>query len=611
MLTRQPPSLPIGPRAYVRRDSRCSCSRIFSGSRFLALLLGVATLPAFAAAPVVVAQKVDFVPGRLLLQPRAGLSDAEIDKALKPHGGQRVGVIKGINVRVVQLPAQANATAVAALLAKNKHFKFVEQDRIVAPAGTTNDPSLPSQWHLAKIGAQAAWDTSTGSDVVIAILDTGVDGSHPDLAAQMIPGWNVYDNNGDSSDIHGHGTAVAGTAAAAGNNALGVASVAYRSKLMPVRIADPSGYAYFSTMASGLTWAADHGAKVANVSYENVATSSTVESAAQYLKSKGGLTVVCAGNSGALQSIGLSANLVVVSATGSNDVRASWSSYGSYVDIAAPGQSILTTTRGGGYGNWSGTSFSSPIVAATAALMMAANPALATDQVQSLLYSTSVDLGAVGKDDFYGAGRVDAARATQAAAAATVSDTQSPAVAISAPTGGKVAGLVAVDVAASDNVGVVRVDLVVNGKPYASDATSPHGFSWDSSAVTDGPATLIAYAYDAAGNYAGSQPVSVTVANTVAAPDTTSPTLAFTTPANGATVSKVVSIAGTASDDLGVAGITQSLFIDGQLNTTVSGGSLSARWNTKKVPAGNHVLTLTASDAAGNSSSTSINVVLK
>lgn len=610
MLTRQAFSFYASACTTTGACSPCGWSvRLLLGSGILSLLLGVVSPPAFAAPPLVKAQEIQYVPGRLLIQQRAGLSDAEVDKALKPHGGKRVGKIRGINVHVVQLPPQANARAVAALLAKNKHFKYVEQDQILAPAGTTNDPSLPSQWHLTKIGAQAAWDTSTGSEVIIAILDTGVDASHPDLAAQLIPGWNIYDNNSDSSDIHGHGTAVAGTAAAAGHNAIGVASVAYRAKLMPVRIADPSGYAYFSTMASGLTWAADHGARVANISYENVANSSTVESAAQYFKSKGGLTVVCAGNSGALQTVGASANLVVVSATDSSDAKTSWSNYGIYVDIAAPGQSILTTSRGGGYGQWSGTSFSSPIVAGTAALMMAANPALPSDQVQSYLYSTSVDLGAVGKDDYYGAGRVDAARATLAAATATASDMQAPAVAIAAPIGGKVLGLVAVDVVASDNVGVTRVDLVVNGSNYATDTIAPYGFSWDSSAVADGPATLIAYAYDAAGNYTGSQPVSVTVANIVAEADTTSPVLAFTSPANGARVSKVVTISSAATDNLGPEGITQSLYIDGELSATASGSSLSTRWNTKKVSAGNHVLMLTATDAAGNSSSVSIGVV--
>ncbi len=612
MLTRQTSPLDaLEPAATRTVVSHGAAARLLIGGRTMAFLLAVVAAPAVGAPPMAGPQQPAYAPGRLLIQQRAGLSDAEVDKALKPHGGKRVAKIKGINVHVVQLPTQANAAAVAAALAKNKHFKYVEQDRILAPAGTTNDPSLASQWHLAKIGAQGAWDTSTGSDVIIAILDTGVDGNHPDLAAQMIPGWNAYDSNGDSSDVHGHGTAVAGTAAAAGNNAIGIASVAYRSKLMPVRVSDPSGYAYFSTMASGLTWAADHGAKVANISFENVAGSSTIDSAAQYLKGKGGLTVVCAGNSGTLQTVAPTGNLMIVSATDSNDAITSWSNYGSYVNLAAPGQTILTTNRGGGYSQWWGTSFASPVVAGTVALMMAANPALLTSQVQSLLYSSSVDLGSAGKDIYYGSGRVDAARATQAAAAASAADTQAPTVAISAPTGGKVSGLVVVNVAANDDTGVARVDLVVNGTNFATDTTSPHGFSWDTTSIADGPATLIAYAYDAAGNHTGSQPVSVTVANAVATPDTTAPTVSFAAPANGAMVTRVVSIVGMASDNFGASGITQTLKIDGVVASTASGGSLSSNWNTKKAIAGTHTLTLTARDVAGNSSSTSITVVVK
>ncbi len=608
MLTSHLPPLHPSATLPAKPAHRSASTPSRLGGRFAAAVFAIAAMPALAAPPAAGPQQFGYVPGRLLIQQRAGLSDAEIDSALQPHGGKRIGKIDGINVHLVQLPAQANTEAAAAALARNPHFKFVELDRILPLAGTTNDPSLSSQWHLAKIGAPTAWDTTTGSNIVIAILDTGVDGSHPDLSTQMVAGWNVYDNNADASDVYGHGTAVAGTAAAAGNNAIGVASVAYSSRIMPIRVSDTGGYATGSTIASGLTWAADHGAKVANISFEGVPGNTTIDSAAQYLKGKGGLTVVAAGNGGANQNIASTGNMVVVSATDSNDLITSWSNYGSYINIAAPGTPILTTNRGGSYGQWWGTSFASPIVAGTAALMMAANPALPNSQVQSLLYSTAVDLGSAGKDIYYGSGRVNAAAATQAAAAATATDTQAPSVAISAPTGGTVSGLVAVNVTASDNVGVARVDLVVNGATYATDTTSPYGFSWDTSKLANGTATLKAYAYDAVGNYTGSPAVSVTVSNTSTTPDTIAPTVAIASPSNGATVSGSVSITGTASDNLGASGITLSLSIDGKVTTTVIGGSLSSTWNTRRVAAGSHLITLTARDAAGNTSSTTITV---
>lgn len=576
---------------------------LWIGAQSALLFLGVAATPVFAAAPAAA-----YVPGRLLIQKRAGLSDEQFDLALKPHGGKRVGEIGPINVHIVQLPAQANAEAAANALASNKHFKFVEPDRIVGQAATTNDPSLASQWQLAKVNAPAAWDTSTGSNVTIAIIDTGVDGTHPDLAAQMVPGWNFYDNNADASDAHGHGTKVAGTAAAAGNNSLGVSSVAYRSRILPIRVSDASGSAYFSTIAQGLAWAADQGARVANISFDQTYTSASIESAAQYFKGKGGVTVVGAGNSGADTSVATTGNLVIVAATDSNDAKASWSNYGSHISVAAPGVSVYTTTRGGGYGSASGTSFSSPMTAGAVALMMAANPALPPNQVQSLLYATTVDLGAAGKDIYYGAGRIDAAAATRAAATAMAVDAQAPTVSISAPTAGTVSGLVAVDVAASDNVGVARVDLVVNGSAYASDASAPYGFSLDTTKIADGKATVTAYAYDAAGNYTGSQPITFTVANAPKVADTTPPSVAFLSPGNGTKVNTSVSITGSASDNLGASGLNFSLVIDGKLITTVTGGSLSYNWNTKKAAAGSHLLTLTARDAAGNTTSNSITV---
>jgi subtilisin family serine protease len=183
-------------------------------------------------------------------------------------------------------------------LAKNPHVKFAELDEAMRPELIPNDPYYGNAWHLPRIDAPSAWDASTGLGVTVAILDTGVDATHPDLIAALVPGWNTYDNNSNSSDVHGHGTAVAGTAAASGANAAGVAGVAWRARIMPVRVTDTAGYAYVSTLSSGITWAADHGARVANASFSVAAGSSTIATAAQYMRSKGGVVVVAAGNSG-------------------------------------------------------------------------------------------------------------------------------------------------------------------------------------------------------------------------------------------------------------------------------------------------------------------------
>lgn len=475
----------------------------------VAALFFASAVPASAAPP---ANAGVMAPTRVLIQTRAGLGDAEVEKAIKGHGGRRVSRLSKIGVEVVELPPAANAEAVARALAKNPHFKFAEPDYWVAPDFTPNDPYYSSSWHLPKIGAPAAWDRSRGQNVTIAVLDTGVDSSHPDLKGQLVPGWNFYDNNADTSDVHGHGTGVAGAAAASGNNSLGVASVAFNARIMPVRISRPDGYASFSTIANGLMWAADHGARVANISYA-VSDSSTIKSAAQYMRNKGGLTVVAAGNDGTGLGIAPTDTMITVSATSSNDALASWSNYGDVVDISAPGVNIYATSRGGGYAKKSGTSFASPVTAGVVALLKSARPELPPSEIEKLLFASATDLGAKGKDQKYGWGRVDAGAALQAALGQEEPPAAPPTVAITAPTGGTVKGLVPVNINAASSVGIAKVDLLVNGVEIASDKTSPYGFSWDSAKTPDGTAKLVAYAYDTAGNYTASSAVTVTVAN--------------------------------------------------------------------------------------------------
>jgi subtilisin family serine protease len=558
----------------------------------------------------------DYARGRILVEARAGLSNNELDKILKAQGGKRRKLGQS-NVHIVDLAASGSEIAVLERLRHNPHLKFVELDRRVKMSMAVNDPYLGSEWHLSKIGAASAWDFSEGAGVTIAILDSGVDTSHPDLAPNLVAGFNSYDNNTDVTDVCGHGTAVAGTAASASNNGAGVAGMAGRAKIMPVRIAtyDATGcYAYYSTIASGLTYAADHGARVANISYEGLTNSAAVKSAADYMKSKGGLVFVSAGNTGTDPGAAVSNSMVVVSATDSSDNKASWSSYGSFVALSAPGAGIWTTSRGGIYQSWSGTSFSSPLTAGVAAVMMAANPALSAAQVESMMYSTSVDLGTPGRDPLFGFGRVDAAASVQlAATTVVVADTEAPSVAITAPLGSSsVSGVVAVDASASDNVGVARVELQVNGTTVAADIAAPFAFSWDSTGVANGMANLVAVAFDAAGNRGESTTVAVNVANIVppVVPDTIAPVVQIVNPVAGA-VAGNVSVSVSASDNSGAAGISQSLYIDGKLSAKGSGGTLSYNWNSRKVAAGAHTIQAVATDVAGNSSSASVSVTTR
>ena len=544
----------------------------------------------------------EYVRGRLLVATQAGLSESELGKIVGVHGGKARALGRS-PLFIVDLPAQASETAVAQHLARNPHLKFAELDRRAKPALAANDPYLGSAWHLGRIGAAVAWDSSQGSGVVLAVLDCGVDGAHPDLAARIVAGWNFVDKNTNTADINGHGTGVACAAAASTNNGLGVAGVAGQSKIMPLRICGATGYALWSTVAEAITYAADKGARVANISFSGLLQSAAVQPAAQYMKSRGGLVVVAAGNNGINENLPPSTAMIAVSATDSNDVFSTWSSYGSFVALSAPGYNIWTTTRGGGNAAGWGTSFASPVVAGTIALMMAAKPSLSSAQVESLLFASATDLGAAGRDIYYGHCRVNAGAAVLAAAGATppAPDTTPPAVALTSPTaGGTVSGLVAVSATASDNLAVPRVELRINGLVVASDSARPFGFSWDTTQLANGAATLAAVAYDAAGSSAASVPVSVTVANapTPVERDILPPVVVIASPLGGI-VTGVVTIAANASDNSGAAGITQSLYIDGVLKATAIGGGLSFKWNTRKSPIGVHNVQVLARDAAG------------
>ena len=597
--------VPCGVRAPSQQTRPGKLTPLVVGMALACASMAVAAAPPNAVSQDAAAE--EFAKGRLLVLPRAGLSAGDLEGVLRPHGGKarRVGQS---DLHIVDLPPNASEKAVQALLKHHPKLKFAELDRRVSAAFVPNDPYLGSQWFSTKINALIAWDTTRGSGVTIAILDTGVSASHPDLAANLVPGWNVFNNNSDTSDVHGHGTAVAGSAAAASNNSAGVAGVAGAAKIMPIRIADANAYAYWSTVAEGLTWAADHGARVANISYVGVAGSAAVQSAAQYMKNKGGLVVVCAGNNGIDENMPFSTTMIPVSATDPSDLKTSWSSFGQFVAVSAPGINIWTTARSGGYEQWWGTSIASPVTAGVVALMMSAKPTLSSGQVESLLYSTALDLGAAGRDIYFGYGRVDAAAAVRAASASVAADTQAPTVAIAAPLGSSsVSGLTAVDVGASDNVGVSKVVLRVNGSDVATDTVAPFQFSWDTSKVANGMASLVAVAYDAAGNSKTSTTVSVNVANNVVA-DTTPPAVVIVNPGNGSKVSGMVSVGVSGSDNAGSAALQQTLYIDGKLVASGTGASLSYNWNTRKAVSGIHTLQAVAQDGAGNKTTASIQV---
>jgi subtilisin family serine protease len=490
----------------------------------------------------------------------------------------------------IQVPAHA-INAVEQALRNNPKVSFVEKNFVAQANFAPNDPNFPNQWHLPKVSAPAAWDLTTGSaSVTVAVIDSGVDPAHPDLSGKLVGGYNYLGGStSDTHDVLGHGTAVAGVIGANTNNQDGVAGLGWNTTIMPLVVVSSSNYATYADIASAMNYATDHGAKVISMSLGGTSYSSTLQSAVDYAWSRGLVVVAAAGNNSSNVGFYPAAlnNVVAVSATDGNDNLASFSNFGSWITVAAPGTYIQTTNNGGGYGNWQGTSFSAPQVAALAALIFAKNPALNNNQVVNLLKNNSDDLGAQGFDTTYGWGRINAFRAVQAAQGVI-----NLSVAITAPVNNApVSGLVTVTTSVSSSNPIAGVELYIDGALYGSDSNNPYSFAWNSAGLS-GQHSLLAKVLDVNGNSATSSTITVTVG----VQDTMPPDVQVT---SAVTTGKTLTINASASD--GQSAVTKvEFYVDGKLKATDYGAPWSAKINTKQLGAGNHAVQAKGYDAAGN-----------
>ncbi len=347
--------------------------------------------------------------------------------------------------------------------AEDEEVSIESNDLFYSTSGSWGQ-SYADLWWLKRVRADQAWSISRGTDVPVAVIDTGLDFNHPDIASNVwsnpaelngisgfdddgngfvddVHGWDYYNWDNDPRDDHGHGTAVAGVIGAAVDNTLGIAGIAPEAKIIPIKVLNSQGSGYVSHVISAIRYAADLGAKVINLSlgvmknFLSKSLQNSFQSAVAYAKNKGTVVVAAAGNENNRVENSYPAGIKDVIAVGAiepvTDKRAYFSNFGKLLDFVAPGVDILSLRAGGtsfgassvldpNYSRASGTSFSSPIVAGIVALIRSKFPTFNFDQIYTQLRNSATDLGAAGFDNYYGYGLVDAVKALAVSSTSSV-----------------------------------------------------------------------------------------------------------------------------------------------------------------------------------------------
>lgn len=406
-------------------------SRALTALLAVTLLLGMAVPVSADEPPVEVRSKAqpalaaEIIPGEVVVKWRDDRTP-----------GRRLAVMSEMPGRAVLVSTEGRGVhQVVAELSADPSVEYAEPNYVVRLANEgsvtavdVNDPKTGDQYALDHMRVRDAWSRTKGGSSVIALLDTGVQANHPDLAGRVLPGRDFVNDDSNAADDNGHGTWVAGIVAANTNDGYGIAGVSWTDKILPVKMMNADGTGNTSDLAAAITWAADNGADVINMSIGGFPYSQSVQNAVNYAWNKGVVLLGAAGNNGIEQTFypASFSNVISVSATQVDDEFSNWSSFGPQVDVSAPGSSILTTNctvcphaSWGSHTYISGTSFATPNAAGVVALIRAYYPDYSATQVVNRLFSTVDDLGYAGWDKHYGRGRVNAYRALGGGVAAS------------------------------------------------------------------------------------------------------------------------------------------------------------------------------------------------
>lgn len=319
-------------------------------------------------------------------------------------------------VLLLELDSDVEEQAALQAYASLEEVEYAELNYLYYIFATPNDAFFGSQYALYSasyqgIDAVRGWDIEQGNQgVLVAVIDTGVDDTHEDLAGKVVKGYDFVNEDFDPRDDHGHGTHVSGIIAATANNGRGIAGVCPGCSILAVKVITADGSGANSWIANGISNAVNLGANIINLSLGGLERSQTIQLAVEQAYQSGAIIVAASGNDGTGVPLypGAFPEVITVAATDKYGDHASFSNYGSHVELTAPGEAIYSTLPGNRYEAWNGTSMACPHVAGLAGLIWSRNPGLTNQQVRQVMAATSQDLGAVGRDTYYGHGRVNA-----------------------------------------------------------------------------------------------------------------------------------------------------------------------------------------------------------
>jgi thermitase len=362
-----------------------------------------------------------YVAGELLVAYEPGTSEEAEATVVRQSGARTLEDLPG-EARLVSFPEIRRETSEAAReRALAQELRDLENKAKVEAADYNyvrkaffmpDDPRLGNQWGLTKTRFRGAWNDAKGGGAKVAIVGSGAYAGHPDIG-KILAQKDFVEGNAVADDDYGHGTRVTGVAGALTDNGRGVAGGCFKCGLLLAKVMNANGSATDSKIIIGMDWSVDHGADVVNLSLGGPAESSALRDAVNRASRRGAVVVAAAGNAGTTrrQYPAAYSNAIAVSATNQSDGLAYFSSRGDWVDLAAPGTNILSTSKSGGYGKKSGTSFSAPFVSGLAGLL--ASQGMSADSIRQRMQGSAKDLGPAGDDPRFGHGRIDADNAVR------------------------------------------------------------------------------------------------------------------------------------------------------------------------------------------------------